>query len=161
MDFLSADPVAATADYRRRARRIRASFSKSPLLRQRALVDLATQRNAQTQTLRHKTAARRIPPVAAAPAKMITDRNFTDDAAARLQPFGFTFSDRVALLDSAERRGIPRFHANMMLAALEHQAPARRSAPAEVPSKSITPSLLVILAIELAVVGVLVTVAAL
>jgi hypothetical protein len=159
--MLTADPLSATADYRRRARRIRASFSHAPLLRQRALVDLARERNTQTQIVRNKVAIRRVAPVSKALPTTVMERDFADCAASRIQPFGFTFSDRVFLLDSAERQGISRFRANMMLAVLEHQAPARRSAPPEVPSKSFAPSLLLILCVEIAVVGVLVMLAAL
>ena len=161
MDFAATDLTATTADYRRRARRIRASFAKSPLLRQRALVDLAAERNSQTQVARQKTAARRVAPVARPSAINEIEHAFADEAATRLQPFGFTFSDRVMLLDLAERKGIVRFRANMILALLEHQTSSRRICTVEVPSKSVAPSLLVILGIELAVVGVLVMLVAL
>jgi hypothetical protein len=119
-------------------------------MRHQALGQLAARRNlelqateAEPEVLQHRIAS-------------VIDRGFAEHAAAKLQPFGFTFSDRVALLDAAERLGMARFRANMILATLEHQAPARRYAAPEVPSRSFAPSLVVILSIEAAIVGVLV-----
>jgi hypothetical protein len=150
---LTADSATTTADYRRRARRIRASFANAPHLRQRALGELATQRNVETQAVRIKTAARRVPPIATRPVISVIEQGFADYAATKLQPYGFDFCDRVKLLDSAEQLGITRFRANMILALQEHHAPARRVAPSEVPGKSVMPSMLVILCIEIAIVG--------
>ncbi len=156
MQFLSADPLAATADYRRRARRIRASFSRDPLLRQRALGELAARRNAELQAAIAVTE-----PVSSARVMSVIERGFADHAAERLQPFGFSFSDRVRLLDAAERLGISRFRANMILAMQEHHAPARRVAAPEGPAKSLAPPLIVILFVEMIVVSALVALCAL
>jgi hypothetical protein len=150
---LAVDCPAATADYRRRARRIRASFDRDPLLRQRALGELATRRNAETQTVRIRSATRRTPPVSSRPVISAIEQGFADYAATKLQPFGFTFCDRVKLLDSAERLGITRFRANLILALQEHHAPARSTAAPVVPRRSVAPSLLVILCLELAIVA--------
>ena len=73
-------------------------------------------------------------------------------AGSKLQPFGFTYSDRVGLLDAGEKLGISRFRANMILAMLENQ----RSIPAPIahrkPHKTI-PTVLVIVAMELLVIS--------
>lgn len=161
--MLFADPVPTATDYRRQARRIRASFSKTPLLRQQALVDLARRRNVQTclPQRQDKTSVRRVVPVNSSTLISVVEHSFADHAALQLQPFGFTFSDRVTLLDSAERLGINRFRANMMLALLEHHTPARRFAAPEVPPRSLAPSLLVILGIEVAIICGLLLLAAL
>jgi hypothetical protein len=66
MHVCAQDSAAATADYRRQARKIRASFAKQPLLRHHALNELARKRNAeQPSPLRARvirTSARRVPP---------------------------------------------------------------------------------------------------
>jgi hypothetical protein len=129
----------ATADYCRKARRIRASFDRAPLLRHQALKDLARERNLQllvnpaparlasvpmrraSTTIEARplgTAANRDHAVAVLEA---SENEFAVAAAAKLQPFGFTFSDRIKLLDLAERSGISRFRANVILATHEHQ----------------------------------------
>lgn len=135
MSLLTADaPIANTIDYCRRARRIRAILKRDPFLRHEALVDLARRRNIQTRLDSWET----------------VERDFSNQATAELQPFGFTFSDRLKLLDTAERKGISRFRANLILATCEHQAP-RTWAPATVKPK--IPSLLVVLAMEAALVA--------
>ncbi len=150
---LPADSPAASADYRRRARRIRASFASTPLLRQRALGDLARQRNVETRTVRVQTAARRIAPVPSRPVISVIEQGFADYAATKIQPFGFEFGDRVKLLNSAEQLGITRFRANLILALQEHHAPARRVAAIVAPAKPVTSSLVLILFIEIAIVA--------
>ena len=157
VQFIAADPAAATADYRRQARRIRASFNHNPLLRQLALSDLATRRNAELEMATETPDA----PAQEYTLASVVERSFAEHASAKLQPFGFLFSDRVRLLDAAEQLGITRFRANMILAMQEHQAPARRFAAPEVPGKSFAPSLVVILSLELVVVGVLIALCAL
>jgi hypothetical protein len=170
---LLADSPAATADYRRQARRIRASFARDPFLRQMALSALASRHDEQTKAqvfqqvaprFSAKVTVARQTDSAASPLSRpsITqlEQAFSDQASACLQPFGFTFSDRVRLLDSAERMGLPRFRANMLLAMREHQAPVRTSAAPEIPSRSFAPSLLVIFAIEVVVVAGLVALCA-
>ncbi len=159
---LAADsPVSTAADYCRRARRIRASFDRDPFLRHQALGDLARRRNLQLLVNPLTPAIRSPRPVrmtvsqrAAQPGVDATSNTgelkFIEQVAARLQPFGFTFSDRLKLLDSAEQMGIARFRANVILAMHEHQA-GRRSNPVE--QKPFAPSLLLVLAIEVAVVA--------
>jgi hypothetical protein len=83
-----------------------------------------------------------------------TENEFAVQVAAKLQPFGFTFSDRIKLLDIAERSGIPRFRANVILAMHEHQT--GRQAANDPKNSSATPSLLVVLMIEAVVVSALV-----
>jgi hypothetical protein len=173
MHALLADSPAASADYRRQARRIRASFAGDAFLRQQALSQLASRRNAQTgsngpvqpivvraslaqASLAKATVARGVETPARVTVVDIVERGFSNHAAGCLQPFGFTFSERLRLLDAAERLGISRFRANMLLALLEHQAPDRKFAPPEIPSRSFAPPLLLILGIEIAVVAALI-----
>jgi len=167
MSRLASDfSMSATADYCRRARRIRASFDRAPLLRHQALKDLARERNLQllvnpvhprlaavpkgrssiVELRPFGTAAERRQPVENPDA---TENEFAVAAAAKLQPFGFTFSDRIKLLDLAERSGISRFRANLILALHEHKA---RRPTTDLPAGSISPSLLVVFAIEAVVV---------
>jgi hypothetical protein len=170
---LTADrSLAATTDYCRRARRIRASFDRAPLLRHQALKDLARERNLQllvnpclaavpkgrspiVESRPFGTAAKREiigPDTVANPSA--TENEFAVQVAAKLQPFGFTFSDRSKLLDIAERSGIPRFRANVILAMHEHQT--GRQAANDPKNSSAAPSLLVVLMIEAVVVSALV-----
>jgi hypothetical protein len=169
VSLLIADPsTAATVEYCRRARKIRASFDRNAFLRHEALTTLARQREDDLASLRGLTGFRESPrqviqtPVRRRVARMSTpssdtDRvecEFADAIAAKLQPFGFTFSDRLRLLNQAERLGINRFRANVMLAMHEHQA-GRASSPAADPAPRI-PSLFAVLIAEFAVVAVIV-----
>jgi hypothetical protein len=169
--------TAATVEYCRRARKIRASFDRNAFLRYEALNSLARKREDELTSLRALTGLvpsgeKPIPAVVrrrvagvrdvSAPAlnKPATgqeqlERDFAEQIAARLQPFGFTFSDRLRLLDRAERMGISRFRANVMLAMHEHQAgrgPGSATANAPDSSRKPAPSLLFILMAEAVVV---------
>jgi hypothetical protein len=86
------------------------------------------------------------------------EQDFIGRIAGKLHPFGFTFSDRVQLLDTAEQLGISRFRANMIMAMLEHQrgpgaAPATHAAARPAAASPMVPSLLIVLAVEIAVVA--------
>jgi len=157
------NPAIDTADYRRQARRIRANFHRDPLLRHQALGALAEQRNNQTHSIQNppantRTTARRILPLTdGRPATTITavEQGFADYAATRLQPFGFTFTDRAKLLASAEQLGINRFRANLILALTEHHCPLRRVAQSvQQAPQSIAPPMLLILGLEVIAVGI-------
>lgn len=171
MSTLTADPsVITTADYRRRARRIRASFDGAPLLRHQALKDLARERNLQllvnpahpglatvpkgrssiVELRPFGTAAKRESAPHFVENPSATENEFSVTVAAKLQTFGFTFSDRIKLLDLAERSGINRFRANVILAMHEHQA--GRQVIDQTAKKSFTPSFLAVLVLEAVVV---------
>jgi hypothetical protein len=176
--YLAGEITAGSADYRRQARRIRASFSGNSFLTQQALGDLAKRRDLQTRAsepdaLRISASLKtnRVKNEHAHLQQRITavvERGFTEHALSKLQPFGFTFSDRVTLLDAAEKLGISRFRANLILAMHENQAPGRRwakqssmqssgrSGPANAPPRSVASSLLLILSLEILVVAALV-----
>ena len=55
----------------------------------------------------------------------VIERGFTGGVADRLARGGFTFSDRAALLAAAERLGIERFRANLIIADQQNRTPAR------------------------------------
>jgi hypothetical protein len=162
VSLLTADLcTAATVEYCRRARKIRASFDDNAFLRHEALTTLARERADQLAADREAARSRELPRVLAQPvtvrrrlASEQVERDFADQIAAKLQPFGFTFSDRLKLLNQAERLGINRFRANVMLAMHEHQANREQVAAANVKPK--IPSLFAVLMAELAVVGALV-----
>jgi hypothetical protein len=167
VSLLIADPsTAATVEYCRRARKIRASFDRNAFLRHEALSSLARKREDDLASLRALTGLRESPrqPIQTTVRRRLmtapgtdtdrVEREFADAIAAKLQPFGFTFSDRLRLLNQAERLGINRFRANVMLAMHEHQA-GRATAPAADSARRV-PSLFAVLIAELAVVAVLV-----
>jgi hypothetical protein len=174
--MFSADSLASSADYRRRARRIRASFAGDSFLTQSALRDLARKRNLEigqeisqqseqtAETKRRMASAARRTPFSSnlgpglagqSPSVLqlridaVVERGFAEHALTKLQPFGFTFSDRAALLDAAEKLGISRFRANLILAMQENTALQRRSVTPPPQPASNTPYLLLIVAMEI------------
>jgi hypothetical protein len=159
--YLDPQPALGSDDYRRQARRIRASFPGNSFLTQRALNDLARRRDTETQVRDESGSSEHLRTGLEQQARRSTlqldisavvERGFSEHAASKLQPFGFTFSDRVALLSTAEKLGVSRFRANLILAMLENKAPARRKFDARKPGKPLASPVMLILAIEILVV---------
>ncbi len=139
------NPASSSADYRRQARRIRASFRGNSFLTQQALHDLAKRRNSETNSV-----VTNVRPVRSnlifdrqAPLQSritaVVERGFTEHALTKLQPFGFTFSDRTALLDAGER--------------LENDGAWGYTPPSRTDKAKAIPSLLVIFSIEILIVA--------
>ncbi len=167
------DSPVATANYCRQVRKIRASFARQPLLRHHALSDLAKKRDAELrpspiQSRIERTSVRRLPPTAAISAlnrnidrylptdlgtgKSAVEHGFADHVAQRLRNGGFTYSDRIHLIDTAEKIGIPRFRANLILAIEQNRSGVHPANGPAAASSGIS-YLLVILAIEIVAVG--------
>src|SRR2546430_2781705 len=98
--------VAIRDDYRRRARRLRAIYSNDPLRLHRALRQLAS---TQTQSL-IKT-----------PDKTVAQQ-FADCVRDSMDGPILRYSMRRQLLREADARRIGRFEANLIIAAVQHQA---------------------------------------
>jgi len=130
----SSPPSAPHAEYRRQARRIRGSFANAPHLRMRALRDLANRYDARRTVERR----RRAPTLPAQPAA-----TFAALVRERMDGPVLRYSHRTALIHAAERSGIGRFEANLIIAAIQHEAgeravveetrPSRRSFPSWLP----------------------------
>ena len=84
----------------------------------------------------------------------VVERGFAEHAQTKLQSFGFTFSDRVALLNAGEKLGLTRFRANLILAMQENQVPRNITVTRSVVPRSLTFPLLLILGTELGIVAV-------
>ncbi|MGB7159781.1 MAG: hypothetical protein WBD40_17070 [Tepidisphaeraceae bacterium] len=119
------------AEYRRQARRIRGAFAQAPVLRVRALCELARHHNAMRRegeppgepflSSQRKTARQEPrPPFAAS--------SFADLVRDRMDGSLLRYSHRTRLLRQAARRGIGRFEANLIIAAVQHQARKRGDA---------------------------------
>ena len=101
------------AEYRRHARRIRGAFAGAPALRVRALRELARRHDARPQ--------RPIHPIRPSPAA-----SFADVVRGRMDGPVLRYSHRTRLLHHAERCGIGRFEANLIIAAVQHEVGQRR-----------------------------------
>lgn len=120
-------PPAPHAEYRRRARRIRRVFARQPGPRMRALCDLAHTTNAD----RAETAP---DPVITLPAGAA--HTFAGVVRQRMDGPVLRYSHRARLLREAEQRGIGRFEANLIIAAVQHQRRPVRSESDPVTSRS-------------------------
>lgn len=141
----------SSADYRRQARKIRASFHGDSFLTQQAIGELAKRRDLELQASDSPNPASAKDPRRATlhlEISAVVERGFSAHAASKLQPFGFTYSDRVSLLDAGEKLGISRFRANMILAMLENQRSVPRQTVKGIDRKPAVPSLLLVLALE-------------
>ncbi len=101
------------AEYRRRARRIRSVFRAQPAVRMRALRDLAR----TTDETRVEPTTDPIVPLPAGAAQTLAalTRERMDGPVLR-------YSHRTRLLRAAEQSGIGRFEANLIIAAVQHEA---------------------------------------
>jgi len=107
VDSTAVTTASAQDQYRRHARRIRATLAHAPATRMRALRELAHHHDAAT--------GRRVAP--AAPAA-----TFAELVRERMDGPVLRYSHRTRLLREATRRGIGRFEANLIIAAVQHQA---------------------------------------
>ena len=102
------------ADYRRRARRIRSVFRTQPTVRMRALCELAA---AEDDRRVERPVMDSVAPLPAGAAQ-----TFASLVLQRMDGPVLRYSHRANLLRAAERSGIGRFEANLIIAAVQHQA---------------------------------------
>lgn len=102
------------ADYRRRARRIRSVFRAQPTVRMRALRELAANEDARRGEPVGTDVAVRMP--------LGSAQTFADLVRQRMDGPVLRYSHRASLLRAAERSGVGRFEANLIIAAVQHQA---------------------------------------
>jgi hypothetical protein len=99
-------------DYRRTARRVRCRLSKDPIAKQRALAALARQADL----------TRRIPAEPPASAEPDSDvRSFARAVSSAMEGPILRFSHREKLIQQAQKFGIRRFDANLLIAAVQHR----------------------------------------
>ena len=103
-----------STDYRRAARRVRWVHRHDPQERARRLALLARATDA------HRDAGGEA---------ICAVRGFAQQVAGELDGSTLLYSRRLALLNAARRHGIRRFDANLIIAAVQDRAPARRSRP--------------------------------
>lgn len=122
----------STADYCRRARRLRANFQTRPALLHAALCGLARQHDKPYRQERTLDCPVRISHSPTLPASRpsihdeeglprVIERAFVDHVAQRLHGRVLRYSDRLKLLKAAERLRIGRFRANLVIAMVQHQ----------------------------------------
>lgn len=99
-----------TADYRRHARRLRKVYADQPARLHHYLQDLSRQHDSQRAN--DTPAIRR---------RMAVDR-FSSEVSRHFAAGVLRYSQRVALIDSAARYGLSRFHANLVVAMVQNRA---------------------------------------
>jgi len=109
------------ADYRRRARRIRSVFRAQPGARMLALRELAQSADASRDRAATVAAQNPIVPLPAGAAQ-----TFAGLVRERMDGPVLRYSHRTRLLRTAERGGIGRFEANLIIAAVQHETGANR-----------------------------------
>ena len=141
----TANPTRAD-EYRRQARRLRATLAPRPTHLHRKLRELADRHDA--------AAAEESVPCSALPHRH--DRRagaFAEEVAARMNGPVLRYSQRKALMSAAQRVGIGRFEANLIIAAVRHRQVAGHAShvPAEnaVPRRALSfVPVVVVLAVE-------------
>jgi hypothetical protein len=106
---------ARAAGYCRAARRLRGEFSRQPGRLHRELRDLADRQG------RPARKEQRFPGDRVLPDPGARSRAFATDVASRLEGPVLRHSQRRRLLKTAERAGIGRFEANLIIAAVQHE----------------------------------------
>jgi hypothetical protein len=118
--------AAATHDpthaYRREARKLRGRFADRPAELYRSLRQLADQHD----IIRGFAAPRRAP--------VSPTSEFASEVREFLRGGMLTYSERQNLLKSAEMRDIPRFEANLIIAAMQYRVPKGREEKVTRPS---------------------------
>ena len=109
------------AEYRRHARRIRSVFRAQPGARMRALRELARSADASRDPAATAAVANPIVPLRAGAAQ-----TFAALVRERMDGTMLRYSHRTRLLRAAEQSGIGRFEANLIIAAVQHEAGANR-----------------------------------
>jgi hypothetical protein len=114
------------AVYSRRARQIRARFAGQPGAMHLALRGLA-ERSDRKPWQRPDPSLRRsgsgaVPALPSSSVCTALERGFAGFISDRLASGPFTFSDRMKLLQSAERIGMSRFQANLIVSLAQHSA---------------------------------------
>ena len=121
---VSAIPTRAEphAEYRQRARRIRSVFRARPGARLRALRELAESADASRVEAAAPVMENPIVPLPAGAAQ-----TFAALVRERMDGPVLRYSHRTRLLRAAEQTGIGRFEANLIIAAVQHEARANSS----------------------------------
>jgi hypothetical protein len=120
MDAQATMSVAIRDDYRRRARRLRAMYSNDAMRLHRALRQLAATQIQRVITTPDKSAAQR----------------FADHVRDSMDGPILRYSVRRRLLREADARGIGRFEANLIIAAVQHKVDCVPVRAVSRPSKS-------------------------
>jgi len=110
-------------EYRRRARRLRATLAAHPARLQRKLRDLADRHDGPA------AAANRSQPIPT-PSHDRRARAFAEEVASRMDGPVLRYSQRRELLAVAQRTGIGRFEANLIIAAVRHRQVENHSSEA-------------------------------
>jgi hypothetical protein len=116
-------------DYRRIARRVRCRLSNDPIGKQRALAALARQADRTRRAIEDPV----IPPTVS-PAVPQADsgvRAFAQAVSTALEGPVLRFSRRQQLIRQAEKLGIRRFDANLLIAAVQHRLGSEKSEKAD------------------------------
>jgi hypothetical protein len=120
-------------DYRRIARRVRCRLSNDPIGKQRALAALARQADRTRRAIEDPV----IPPMVSptvSPAVPQADsgvRAFAQAVSTALEGPVLRFSRRQQLIRQAEKLGIRRFDANLLIAAVQHRLGSEKSEKAD------------------------------
>lgn len=114
------EPVeSATADYRRRARRLRQEHRRDPQRLMRSLQALSARADAAAEREARTPAS-----------ETVLGRRFAMEVVGRMDGGVLRYSARVALLKRAEELGIGRFEANLLMAMVVHAAKGAEPAKA-------------------------------
>jgi hypothetical protein len=106
-------------EYRRQARRLRVRYARDPAMKLFALRTLAGAHDRQTFARHARVVIRPIQPES-----RDSVREFADRVTCELTGNGILrYSRRLALLNRAQRLGIDRFDANLMIAAVQNRLP--------------------------------------
>jgi hypothetical protein len=103
----------AAADYRQRARRLRSRFRNDPIRLQWSLKELSKSHD------RGET----YPRVKSQPTSHV--ERFTSLVASRIDGPVLPYSMRLGLIKEAQRQGIDRFDANLIIARVQHRVPTK------------------------------------
>jgi hypothetical protein len=152
----SAQLAALAADYRHKARRLRHRLRHDPGRMHQSLGELSTRYDRQ-----RSVATADEQPVASGQVIRPHCESFAQHVATMLEGPVLRYSNRLGLLREAERRGIGRFEANLVIAVVQHQqrqmptARARATEPAveRRPGWSLATCLGVILAVQSVIVA--------
>ena len=126
----SASPCPATADYLRRARRVRARFAHDPVTMHRKLNALSAAKVTAVEVRKRvRRVVTRLPEAYPFQSHPAVAEAFADEVERSLEGGVLRYSRRAALLRQARRRGIGRFEANLIIATVQHRRKSDAVAP--------------------------------
>jgi hypothetical protein len=112
----------ATADYLRRARRVRARFGHDPVRMHRELRGLWNGRESQLESApRVRRVVSRLPEALPLQSHQIVAQAFAGDVERAIEGGVLRYSQRAHLLRRARAIGIGRFEANLIIATVQHR----------------------------------------